>query len=107
MQLFVNRERELRVLEEAYASDRPEPIVVYGRRRLGKTFLLRRFLAGRRSLYLAVNYSERCLALLDLLVFAAKLLQPRPVIVLDEFQRLAGTGLLSKYRASGTTGVAC
>ncbi len=117
--LFVDRERELRVLEEVYGSGRPELVVVYGRRRLGKTFLVRRFMRGRRGLYLVVNYSDRGLALLDLsrqvglelgvrarfewfsdlLVFASRLLQPRPLIVVDEFQRLAGTGLLSELQS--------
>ncbi|BES80576.1 ATP-binding protein [Pyrodictium abyssi] len=107
---FVDRERELAVLEEVYASGRSELVVVYGRRRLGKTFLIRRFLRGRRGLYLVVNYAERELALRDLsrqlsvatgleasfqwlrdlLRFAARLLGERPVIVIDGFQRLAG-----------------
>ncbi len=117
--LFVDREAELQVLEEAYRSGRPELIVVYGRRRLGKTFLVQRFLRGRRGLYMVANYSERGLALLDmsrqvslelgirarfewltdLLLMAAKLLQPRPLIVIDEFQRLADTGLLGELQS--------
>lgn len=117
--LFVDRERELRVLEEAYASGKPELIVVYGRRRLGKTFLIRRFLRGRRGAYLVANYAERELALRDLsrqlslatgieasfqwlrdlLRFAARVLGERPVIVIDEFQRLAGTGLLGELQS--------
>ncbi len=32
----------------------------------------------------------------DLLVFAARMLGSRPIIVIDEFQRLAGTGLLAE-----------
>ncbi len=94
-------------------------MVVYGRRRLGKTFLVHRFMREYRGLYLVVNYSDRGLALLDLsrqvslglgvrarfewlsdlLVFASRLLQPRPLIVIDEFQRLAGTGLLSELQS--------
>jgi len=57
--LFVDREAELGLLEEAYRSGRPELVVVYGRRRLGKTFLIRRFLREHRGLYLVANYSER------------------------------------------------
>ncbi|WP_180385512.1 ATP-binding protein [Pyrodictium delaneyi] len=114
----MDRERELAVLEEVYASGRPELVVVYGQRRLG-TFLVRRFLRGRRGLCLVVNYAERELALRDLsrqlsvatgfeasfqwlrdlLRFAARLLGERPVIVIDEFQRLAGTGLLSELQS--------
>ncbi len=117
--VFVDREKELRGLEEAYTSSRPELVVVYGRRRLGKTFLARRLLKGKRGVYLVANYSERSLALADfsrqvglelgiraefnwftdLLLTVSRLLQPRPLIVLDEFQRLAGTGLLSELQS--------
>ncbi len=117
--LFVDREAELGLLEEAYRSGRPELLVVYGRRRLGKTFLIRRFLRDHRGLYLVANYSERGLALLDLsrqaaaelgirarfewlsdlLLLASRLLGDRPLIVIDEFQRLGGTGLLSELQS--------
>jgi uncharacterized protein len=40
---FVNRQRELASLEKAYASDRAALYVLYGRRRVGKTELLRHF----------------------------------------------------------------
>ncbi|MCY4662898.1 MAG: ATP-binding protein [Acidobacteria bacterium] len=43
MERFVNRARELALLREVAASDRRELLVLYGRRRLGKTALLRRF----------------------------------------------------------------
>jgi len=38
-QKFINREWELKFLQEAYKSERNELIVVYGRRRVGKTVL--------------------------------------------------------------------
>jgi uncharacterized protein len=41
--VVVNRERELALLEERYASDRAELFVLYGRRRVGKTELLAQF----------------------------------------------------------------
>lgn len=41
--MFVNRERELALLEERYASGRAELFVLYGRRRVGKTELLTQF----------------------------------------------------------------
>lgn len=117
--MFVNRELELKMLEEAFSSNRPELVLVYGRRRLGKTFLIRRFLAWHKGVYLVVNYSERGLALRDLsrqlsllagvhvsfewfgdlLRFALKLGGERPLLVVDEFQRLAGTGLLSELQS--------
>jgi len=48
--VFINRERELELLEERYASGRAELFVLYGRRRVGKTELLARFCgAGRHA----------------------------------------------------------
>lgn len=44
---FVNRVGELALLERLAASDRRELLVIYGRRRLGKTALLRQFGRGR------------------------------------------------------------
>ncbi len=49
---FLDRERELAALEERWASDRSEFLVVWGRRRVGKTALLRRFAQGKRALFL-------------------------------------------------------
>ena len=39
--MFVDREEELNTLEKAYESDRSEFVVVYGRRRIGKTALVK------------------------------------------------------------------
>lgn len=41
MSLVVGRDREQRTLRQALASDRPELVALYGRRRVGKTFLVR------------------------------------------------------------------
>ncbi len=48
---FIDREAEMAFLEERYASGRFEFMVLYGRRRVGKTELLRNFLAGRPHIY--------------------------------------------------------
>lgn len=48
---FVDREHELALLERAWASDKAELFVVYGRRRIGKTALLRRFAHGKPGAY--------------------------------------------------------
>ncbi len=47
---FLNRENELGVLESAW-SERPSFIVVYGRRRIGKTRLVREFLSRHSGVY--------------------------------------------------------
>ena len=38
--MFVGRERELETLNRLYTSDRFEFVVIYGRRRVGKTALI-------------------------------------------------------------------
>ena len=37
------REREIKILEKIYDSNQPEFLAIYGRRRIGKTFLIRQF----------------------------------------------------------------
>lgn len=48
---FVDRERELEFLEEAYREARAQLIIIYGRRRVGKSYLLTHFKAGKPSVY--------------------------------------------------------
>lgn len=48
---FVNRNAELKQLDTWFGSERPELIVVYGRRRIGKTRLLVRACEGRKKLF--------------------------------------------------------
>ncbi|VVB85133.1 Archaea bacterial proteins of uncharacterised function [uncultured archaeon] len=50
-QKFVNREEELTFLEDRYKSDSPELIIIYGRRRVGKTELMLRFLEEKEGIY--------------------------------------------------------
>ncbi len=57
---FIGRERELDVLIELANSGNPELFVLYGRRRVGKTELLQRLCADRRSVYfLAAQVRDR------------------------------------------------
>lgn len=49
--MFVGREEELKALEDAYGRAGFQMVVVYGRRRVGKTTLLDRFARGKRALY--------------------------------------------------------
>ncbi len=44
---LIGREEELRTLEEAFRSGQPEFIAIYGRRRVGKTFLVRKAFGNR------------------------------------------------------------
>ncbi|WP_457750892.1 ATP-binding protein [Thermococcus sp.] len=50
-QKFVDRKRELEFLERAYSSDRAEFLVIYGRRRIGKTELLLHFARNKPHVY--------------------------------------------------------
>jgi AAA+ ATPase superfamily predicted ATPase len=57
--LFVDRTGELAFLEEQWKREQASFVVVYGRRRIGKTALVSRFLADRRGFYfLATEESE-------------------------------------------------
>lgn len=57
---FVDRRSEQRVLREAWESDRPELVVVHGRRRVGKTAVLARFAARRPiAFYVAAQQLRR------------------------------------------------
>ncbi len=120
--LFVDRERELRVLEDAVRSGRSELVVVYGRRRVGKTYLLQEFQRGFGGVYLSVNYGDRALVLRDFsrqlrkelgvelgtydsfrdlyrtAIEFAERLRRAPILMIDEAQRLVGTGGLSELQ---------
>ncbi len=50
MESFIGRERELSELERIFERERIKTCIVYGRRRIGKSALLRRFCQGKRSL---------------------------------------------------------
>lgn len=49
--MFIGREKELRTLEKMYNSDTFECMVIYGRRRVGKTTLLNEFVKGKRAIF--------------------------------------------------------
>ncbi|MDE1822152.1 MAG: ATP-binding protein [Euryarchaeota archaeon] len=55
---FVDRERELGELRRVLGSREPQLVRVYGRRRVGKTALLRETLRGRDGLYLVADEGE-------------------------------------------------
>jgi uncharacterized protein len=51
LQQFINRSEEVSLLKERYDSGNPEFLVIYGRRRVGKTELLVNSVKDRRSIY--------------------------------------------------------
>lgn len=49
---FFNRERELAILDRAWQARGAQLVTLWGRRRVGKSALLARFAAGKRTVYL-------------------------------------------------------
>lgn len=49
--MFIGREKELHALDKLYKSDRFEFVVIYGRRRVGKTALINHFIDDKKSIY--------------------------------------------------------
>ncbi len=59
MKQFVDRELEMRTLEREYAKKEASLVIVYGRRRVGKTTLLNEFAKDKKTIYfLATQESE-------------------------------------------------
>ncbi len=110
--MFVNRKRELEFLESKWVEDKAQLIIVYGRRRIGKTTLLKEFLRNKPGTYILFaddsyeenlrrikeafakitgrKYFMRIEADVDELIkyLAEELGGKRVVIVFDEFQYL-------------------
>lgn len=51
IQQFVNRSAELKFLERKYAESPAQMIIIYGRRRVGKTELIKKFIQEKKALY--------------------------------------------------------
>ena len=51
--MFIGRARELEFLQECYDSERAELVVLYGRRRIGKTELLQQFARDKEAVFYA------------------------------------------------------
>ncbi|MBP3544334.1 MAG: ATP-binding protein [Lachnospiraceae bacterium] len=49
--MFIGRENELKALGNRYKSDKFEFVVIYGRRRVGKTALINQFIGDKKSIY--------------------------------------------------------
>lgn len=58
--MFIGRDRELEMLDRSYRSDQFELVVIYGRRRVGKTALINRFIRDKRTIYfMGVESNEK------------------------------------------------
>jgi len=99
---FIDREGELKVLEESIKSDRASLIVIFGRRRIGKTTLILKLLEKYPGYYiyveklpikkllekLSTTFKESFASLDSFLEFIFKK-REKIIIVLDEYQRSA------------------
>ncbi len=105
---IIDRASELKVLEREWSSKGFRLIIIYGRRRIGKTFLLKYFVSSRNHIYFtAIEASKDILYnelsklvsekfnvrvlfnnIDDILDFIVKNSRDRIVFVIDEFQYL-------------------
>ena len=112
IQQFVDRANELRLLEDTYKQNRSSFIIIYGRRRIGKTELVKQFIKDRAHIYFLAdtrtdkaNLKELQSAVvsyisnplfekvdfndwIELLREADKLLNEKVILVIDEFPYL-------------------
>lgn len=59
IQKIIGRKAEQELLLECYESNKPEFVAVYGRRRIGKTFLVKQFFKERFDFILQVLIKPR------------------------------------------------
>ncbi len=55
---FINRERKLETLQRLYRSQDPQLVIIYGRRRVGKTAIIKEFLRGKQAIYFLADLQE-------------------------------------------------
>ena len=58
--MFIGREKELETLNRLYKTDKFEFVVIYGRRRVGKTELINHFIDDKKAIYfMGVESNEK------------------------------------------------
>ena len=118
---FVNRKKELSSLNKFFGSDRAEFIIIYGRRRIGKTELIKKAIEGQKAAYffveqalekdnldsfkkiIAKTVDNPLIAKADLTweeLFRQIAREDKLIIILDEFPNLisGNKALLSKFQ---------
>ena len=61
--MFVGRSEELKKLNEMYAGDKFECAIIYGRRRVGKTTLIKEFIKDKNAIYFVAREADGALNL--------------------------------------------
>lgn len=72
--MFIGRETELQFLEDKYRQKRGQLVVLYGRRRIGKTETLRQFCKGKPHVFFSCR---ECTDKMQLKAFSEKLLKEK------------------------------
>jgi len=103
IQLFVNREEELRFLEEHYSSRSAELIVVYGRRRVGKTELSVKFSKGKPHIYFLADRRPESELIKDLKLRMSYFLEDESFAKLDVKDWIELFQEFWKWKKSGRT----
>ena len=113
--MFIGREAELKKLNEMYHSNNYECAIIYGRRRVGKTTLIKEFIKDKKAVYFLAREADGAVNLIrfsdDVYAVTAKELkgnsffadwekafdyiyhvakEKRMVLVIDEYPYLAG-----------------
>lgn len=57
--MFLGRKKELDKLNQMWGRNKFEMAVIYGRRRVGKTTLIKEFCKGKRTIFFASSESHR------------------------------------------------
>ncbi len=121
--MFADREMELEFLERKWREDKPQLIILYGRRRVGKTTLIKKFLEGKKGIYTLLTsdsmkenlneikyafarltgkdyFKDLNVGLTELFRYLVAETGNKTIIALDEFQYLISlqTGILSIFQ---------
>lgn len=83
--MFVNREQELSTLAQLYQSNRAELFVLYGRRRVGKTELLRAFCQDKRAIFYQADLGSEGMLLANFSRAIGEALYSNPGLVFDSW----------------------
>ncbi|VVB96227.1 Archaea bacterial proteins of uncharacterised function [uncultured archaeon] len=116
---FIDRKNELHILEDIYKSNSSSLVVIYGRRRVGKTELSREFIKGKKAVYFFIEIKPESLIFKDLEESLGEILKIKPridswddffdlvfeqkeklIIIFDEFQNLSkvNQAIFSKFQ---------
>lgn len=68
--MFIGRENELQTLEKLYSKDKFQLIVIYGRRRVGKTTIINKFIENKSAIFFAAQEAND---FINLEVFSKKI----------------------------------